>query len=694
MSAPASAPAGHAWSPALLAALACCGAWLIYRNLGLNPTVFADEWYYSKMSRLAELSEAIVPSYLYLWLFRASNACGSGFLDCVRIGNVVLFVGAAPFVYLVARAFTGTAPALLVALFALLAPLNVFTAYFMPEATYYLGFCAMSWVVLTRTNWPWARYALASGAILGLMSLVKVHALFLLPALCLSLLYASWQRGGRWLARGLLSMGLAALTVVALKFGLGYLLAGAAGLNLLGPFYQSGANAAGAHSLLNLLAPALINARGHLMTLAVLLGLPLAVLAHGLVARVFRARGARQNLLHVYLILILVAAVGMTVAFTATLAHPGSQEGLRLHLRYYSFAFPLLWVVAAAAPGKRADPAHPALRWAVALLLVTVLAIAIVKLPTYSLNAVDGPEIFAVKFGDASGRVLVALQVLALLLWALGSGAAASLYMYVMLPALLAAGVVTTGRWLDNQVPQSTADKAGLLARRYVPPAEHGEIIVAASDLGQIMRAQFHIDHKDSMALELPPDAPVAPYQLSARKKWLLVLGKHALPEGIEPLVTADGYALARFNASHRPLGVARFSEPFGGGLLAGADGLAPAEQWGRWSEAKQVVLRFNQPLPRHLNLILKAQAYGDNANLPFTMRVGQDSARFRLGPSLQEVNLRFRTDGHARSVTIEVPHPVSPAELGQPGDPRKLGIGIAEIELGDAGAATLPSSD
>ncbi|MFL6671687.1 MAG: DUF7024 domain-containing protein [Massilia sp.] len=680
----------HTWTVAMLAALACAGAWLLYRNLGLYPTVFADEWYYSKMARLQDLKDAIVPSYLYLWIFKASNACGPGFLDCARIGNVLFFLAATPFVYLAAREYTGRKPAFVVALLSTLAPLNVFTDYFMPEAMYYFGFCVMSWLALTRRHWDRAAYSLALGGILGLMSLVKVHALFLAPALCLFLLYASWARGGRWFATGLGSMALAALAVLAVRFGLGYLLAGEAGLSLLGPFYQGGANAVGTRSPLALLAPAFVNARGHLMSLAILLGLPLAMLAYGLAARAFRARTDKLNLLHVYALLMLGAAVGLTVVFTATLAQPGSREGLRLHLRYYSFAFPLLWIVAAAAIGKAADQARPALRWIVAVLLAAVLAFALLKLPDYALNAVDGPDIYAVKLDDASGKTLVALELLALLLWALGKRSAAPLFVYVALPALLAAGTATTTRFLHSFATPLPGDKAGQFARRFVPPAEHGQIVVAGSDLGMIMRAQFHIDHKDTVPLELPADAPLEHYQLPARDRWLLILGKHPLPDGIAPLVATNDYSLVRISRGNRRIASAKLSEPFGNGLIARAEGLSHIEMWGRWSEGKQVVLHFSQPLPRHLNIVLKAQAYDDNANQPFTMRVGGQSQNFRLGWTPQEIGLPFETDGTVRSLRIEVPHPVAPAERGHPEDTRKLGIGIAEIEISEAGNTAL----
>ena len=67
--------------------------YLILRNTGAYPVVFADEWLYSKSARLQPLSESQLPSYLYLWLFGTSNVCGEGFLQCARVLNAVLFVG-------------------------------------------------------------------------------------------------------------------------------------------------------------------------------------------------------------------------------------------------------------------------------------------------------------------------------------------------------------------------------------------------------------------------------------------------------------------------------------------------------------------------------------------------------------------------------------------------------------------------
>jgi hypothetical protein len=680
---------------ALLAMLAAMTAWLLHRNLGLYPAIFADEWYYSKMSRLMPLKDALVPSYLYLWLFRASNACGDSFLDCVRIGNVLFFVAGAPFVYLVARRVTGPPLALLAALVALLAPLNMYTAFFMPEAMYYFGFCVLSWVALAFAGWPWPRHALATGLLLGLMSLVKVHALFLLPALGLFMVYLSRGKGdGHWLRTGLASAALAALAALAVRLGLGYLLAGDAAFNLFGALYSETTTSVAHRSPLRLLGPALVSARGHAMALAVLWAFPLALLGHALASRAARERAGRElTALHMYALLMLAAAVAMTVAYTASIAYLGPVEMVRLHLRYYSFVFPLLFLAGAAALGQPAR--RPRHAWAIALPLALLLLLALAKLPLHPNNEIDGPDIAALHMTGTGGRLVVGLDLLILFLWALGSRLAAVLFVFAAVPALLWPGTVSTNAYLRQLVPGWGPDNAGLAVRRFVPKAERAQVTVAGTVDQDMMRSQFHIDDKDTAMLRLPKGAPVAPEQIPEHDKWLLVLGQHALPDGVEPVVANADYTLARLNVIAPRTGEAALSEPFGPeGLIASAEGMSGAEAWGRWSDAQRVVLRFNAPFPRQMEVRLTARAYTLNAGLPFTMRIGSHAASFRLGTTPGEVRLRFQPGYNQRTLVIEVPHPVSPASLGQSKDARLLGIGISRLGIEAVAEATLTSSN
>lgn len=686
---------GRRWSkPTTVVAFICACAFvvLLARNFGLNPAIFADEWYYSRMARLIPLRDAILPSYLYFWIFRASNACGDGFFDCVRLGNELLYVGAAPFIYLVARRVTGAWIAVLIAALALLAPVNMYTALFMPEPTYFFGFAVLSWVVLNCSHWNRAVHGLAAGAVLGLMSLVKVHALFLVPALCLFLVCAgALRQEPRWLRGGLAAAVLAVLGTLGVKFGLGWLLAGETALSVFGSFYASSATTSVHRSLSTFLAPAFINGRGHLEAVSLLLTLPLAMLAYSLLSRAMRNRlDPLSKQVQLYIFLMLGSAMGMTISYTASIAGWGPGEILRLHLRYYSFTFPFMLIVAAMplrADGKftdgLADTKDRAVRWAIALLVAAVILFALVKLPTYVLNIVDGPESASLKLDTVPGKIVALLDLAVLAVWASGRQRAASwLFLLVAVPMMTIMGTSSTTRYLHGLATSYESDKAGKFAHQYLPPNERNQVTIAASDAAEIMRVQFHVDAPDTAMLELAPNAPVVSYQVPMKNKWLLVVGKHALPEGLTPVVATSDYALVRTHTDLRILGKADMSQPWGSGIVVDAQGMSAAEGWGRWSDAKQVVLHFAQPLPRNAYIGMKIRTFADNANQVIKLHVGGETLEFKVAGSEQEVGLRVQTDGTVREVSFDVPHPVSPLELGMSVDSRKLGIGIAEMTI------------
>ncbi len=681
---------------AIVALFAAIAAYLVLRTWGTQPQIMADEWYYSKLSRLQDLGESMLPSYLYLWIARGSNACGTRFYDCVHVANVLFMVASAPFVYGIARQVARPGVALALAVAATLAPLNLYTTYFMPETAYFLGFCILSWVALTRTHWHWTRWSLALGVVLGLLGLVKVHALFLIPPLVLFIAYARWAAGPRWLPSAIGSVALALGVAAALKFGIGWLLAGKAGLQLLGSFYQANANSAGNRSLGSLLGPALVSARGHLMVLAVLVPLPLAVTLHALLRRPVRAQAGEAELLQVWALLVLGATVCVTFLFTATLVNPGAaaDEGLRLHMRYYNFALPLLWLVAAAALDRREEGVpgpRPALRWAIAAIVAAVLLLALARLPAYAFNAVDGPDIFMFKPDGWRGRAIVALGLATLLLWALGKPLAARLFLFVVLPLNLLAGLSMSHKITLHNHVETTADRAGALVRARVPAAERGFLTVAGTDAVEIIRTQFHIDDANSQLMLVPDNAPIAEYEVPTHQKWLLVLRNHPLPPAYKPVFANAEFALYRLALPERRIGATDFAKPLAG-IVTAVEGLSKEEPFGRWSEGPRVVLHLTTALPRKVRLRLRASSYADNADQPFTLRIGASSATFRVpNHPMKDILLTMDTDGAQRSIVIEVPHPVSPKEVDHTDDTRLLGIALGDIVVAEPLPEALP---
>lgn len=663
--------------------------YLTFRNAGLYPMVFADEWSYSSNARLLPFSESIVPSWLYFALFRTTNACGTGFLECARLINVVLYVAAAPLLYLIARRVCTPRVAAWIAVLALLAPVSTYTAYFMPEAMYFTGFCLFAWVALAWRTFNPMVYGLACGAILGLMSIIKVHGLFLMPALLAFMLYiclAGERRAGWWL-RALQMMVAAVLAMVLIKLTVGYLLAGPAGLSLFGTFYSGHVNnhSGGIDRILALLPAALVNFKGHALGLALLMSMPAAVLLlHALDKGVRKAASAELRALQVFALLTLGAALGLTVMFTASLAAPGSQEGFRLHLRYYDFVFPLLLMIAAAALTVKTEALSRMRRILVAVPLAALVLYAWVALqPTYAIGIIDSPELASLTRDHGAYRALVVLSVLVLGAWAWQARLGTRLFVFGLLPLTMLVSAQNVGKLLSGAQTASPADRAALAAVNYLGKEGASRLAIAGS-IVNVMRAQFHIDSPHTLMVDLPPDAPLKREEISPRHPVLLVLGNHALPEGVEQILKTPEFALVRLSSKTRVLATVALANPLAGAVLTSVDGMWNAEPWGSWSKGKTVTLNFARPLPKALTVKIYAHAFHGNTEKDFFMVVGGQRKPFQLGFKKQDRYFEFDTDGNVTSITIDVPNPVSPASLGQSADVRDLGMALIEIEIGE----------
>jgi phosphoglycerol transferase len=662
------------------AALLAVFVYLVLRNRGQLPMVFADEWLYSQFARLRPLAESTLPSYLYLKLFGATSACGAAFLGCARAGNAALFLLAAPFIYLVARPLAGRNAAMAVALASMLAAVNSYTAYFMPESMYFLCFWVLSWAVLAEIGGIGLAGGLLTGVLLGAMSLVKVHALFLLPALFVYALWRGW-RDGRPGAGLLCALALAA-AMLAVKFALGWLLAGPAGLDLLGSFYGSHASNKGTGMLERLLAPALWNLHGHAMALMVLFALPLLAFAAAAVSPAARAAAGRPGRSAlVYTVLTLGATLGMTVAYTASIADAGPLEGVRLHLRYYDFVFPLL-AIAAASP-LLAAPLKAATRLALALAAAALLVYATLKLlPTYQLSYVDSPELASATADPRYFHLLAGLQLAAIALWCWRPKLGRAAFLWLLLPAFALRAEVTTHARLNEAAVADAYDRAGVAAQQLSAPQRDAMLMLGDEGAG-LPRALFHVDRAATQIMPVAPGTPVDASLLPRDIGHLMVIGKHPLPPELAPQVVTNDYTLTQLPPS-RVVQRVMFSEPARDVTLTGFDGLAEREPWGSWSNGKQVTLRFTRPLPRNMTVFLNAGAFGPNAGQQFQLKVGNEVRNFILPGALSERTFRLASDGRQTELSIVVPQPVSPQQLGMGGDVRELGMALIYLEVGE----------
>jgi phosphoglycerol transferase len=129
---------------------------------------------------------------------------------------------------------------------------------------------------------------LMPGFVLGLLSLIKPHGLFLLPALFVYCVLTLWNRadGQYWhIARSTLS--LIAATFATKLIG-GFVLAGKNGFTLFGTFYKPYADTAqhrDIHYYWTLIKAAALNTSGHVLALCFVYAIPVAIFLHLLIQR-------------------------------------------------------------------------------------------------------------------------------------------------------------------------------------------------------------------------------------------------------------------------------------------------------------------------------------------------------------------------------------------------------------------------
>lgn len=655
---------------------------LMLRSGGIYPVVFSDEWSYSSYSRLLPLQEAALPSYLYLSLFRITNVCGDGFLDCARTLNNILITLTAPVIYAIARRVCSPWPAAITALLSVAGPFNTYAIYFMPEATYFAGFWMLTWFVLTQHTQSPARLGLLLGTLLGLLSLVKIHALFLLPGIACYGIYFQWRSGHKnWQARGAATLLLMGLAFSATKLMLGYLFAGKSGITLFGTLYSAQADTAN-HSkqYVDLAINAATNLTGHGMALALMFGLPITAM---LTTRIRRSEEsapteklAAQDLV-VYTSLVLIPLLVIVGYFTASVAGSGPYENLsRLHMRYYNFAFPLLILIAAsqlrAVRGFQLDGSTTA------VIVALIAGYGMWRLlPDFTPSMVDSPELRGLTLNPTVYHIIAAAGTIITITWIFNARRASQIFLFGLLPVMTLGGSWQVGAEVRNRQVIDAYDEAGLFAKRYLGPAV-SSLAVVGPEPAALSRTLFHIDNANVKSVQHDVNAPLDFTTFPTGIDWLLLIGDYDLPVKHVNSMSMGKYMLVSMHKNYH----VDMKQSYWPGVLTRTRGLSSPEAWGTWSIAREVQLEFASYLPSHFRISLDAQAFGPNINEEFQIIIGNEHHSFHLEREPKTVSFDFSAAANERIVRIIVPHPTAPMSLGINDDVRKLGIGLSQVHI------------
>lgn len=656
---------------------------LILRNSGLYTVVSSDESIYSKSSRLLPLANSVVPSYIYFGIYRFSNICGDEFYSCVKIFNALFFVASAPFIYLTARRVCTISVSSIVVILTLLGPINTYTSYFMPEAVYFFTFWLLTWFVLRLDNLSKLSQWCFAGVLLGISALIKPHAFLLLPAFVAYILYIRRNKEGVWVLRAVKSAGVFVLSTFVTKLLMGYLLVGQAGLSIFGNFYSSIASSqiSNVQHYIKLIELSAKNINGHVLAICLMFGLGVALVAVSTLSSILSKEkiNANQNV-SFYAFVILVNLVLVVGLFTASVTNTGASETIeRLHMRYYNFALPLLFIVAATQLSLE-HTAHT-FKWRViaALPVGAIILYAIYsRLRPYTSNFVDSPELRGFTGNLTAFNYLSVLSLSCLALWVFAARAGAKVFVYIFMPIAVIFSSLHVNHELRQRINADVYDRAGIFTKQYLSSEELSKLVIVGPEYGFLFRALFHIDNPQVTLVGIPQGSTYNPNDLPVGKEWVLAIGDSILLDGVVFQVPMSGFKLARVT---RP-DTFDFKKTVWPGVLSSMHGLSQPEAWGTWSSGGLVTFEFSVPLPEKFSVHLIAYAFGPNVGKDFVVHVGESAVKFKLGDSPEERVFEFSNPNRSSTMKINIPLPTSPKELGLSGETRSLGIAFLKLQI------------
>lgn len=204
---------------------------------GILPKLMQDEYIYASQARNLPFSEHSFSNYLFSWVMGATKLCsGDSFYTCAKFINTTMFLAALIFVYLIAIRLLDQLWSVVVTSITALSPLAIQVSFFMPETMYFMVMTITVWLALVASEQGKYSLWVSVGAVLGLASLVKPHAIFLLPAIAVFALMVEVRRAEGTLKKYVYPPLLIIASFFITKAILGFAFAGNEGLRIFGGY--------------------------------------------------------------------------------------------------------------------------------------------------------------------------------------------------------------------------------------------------------------------------------------------------------------------------------------------------------------------------------------------------------------------------------------------------------------------------
>lgn len=581
---------------------AAASLWILIRVQGITPLVMQDEYVYSMQARKIPLAEQDFPNYLHSIVYATTDMCGAAYYNCAKTYNWIFFVGFVALIFLAARKFLPFWLSFLVAITTLLSPLSTYTSFFTPESMFFF-FALLSllslWRALESGRW---QFVVSSGAVLGLATLVKPHALLLLLAALLAIFISSGPIRGRlaW------ALGYSAAAITT-KIFIGLIVAGPSGLSLFGPSYTSAllnflqvivtgqetSNAgfqllAGSPSMPTLLAGILGSQFLWLVVaLVVILGGVGGVAFSSLMVRDRDKDTSLQILTRVSVASLVVMVIAIS-AFGALVTLTGDDHSQRVLLRYIEFLVPLLLVVAL---GLLQEGSKLNIWGRVAYLVLALFAVIWLLNNQQDMTwlFIDSPWLKAITGSEFLLGLAILLSLGSVALMFVASKFSTSGLAILSSLALIVFGSVSFSQMADQALNEGPSDQVGKFAKNLLETVSAEQILIIGPDRPNTLVTAFLIDKPDIQVMVVEPFRPVQRSDIPEGVEWVIALGTSALE--IDPAFSYTGVRWALHNISESSFH--QFTQSMQGSIVDSTEGLAVPSQMGQRMISETAILNL-----------------------------------------------------------------------------------------------------
>jgi phosphoglycerol transferase len=535
----------------VFSALSLC---FIVKSLSLQyPAVIGDEYDYSILSRYFHHEDRVfahnkvvphLPDDLYLWMFHSSTLFGDNSYQFAKILNSLLFAAAVFPIYGISRRFVGEVPALLLSTLIIIAPLQIYTAYFMPESCYFLGFWLFAFLFLSNMPHRSLVAGILGGVTLGLLTQIKPHALAVLSGTNVTLIVIALVPQGfglnrRDVVRCLIVLNSGWLTTVAI---LHIVFFGHRDVDIFG-FYRRMAHfpIPDRFAYIQQMIRSLLS---NIAYMAPLFGLPIVVTVASASGQL-QDRSANPNairILSVFAIMLCAFPLLMTASATALFGfhthHPSDWH--RMLGRYYDFALPLFLIPFYAVRGKPPPAVRKLLFGGVLVCLLLVLAGWRFLASVQPVNLTDYPEMaWVTQPHNIALSIFWPTATVVLIYYAMAGLKEKTTYSIYLAAAFIAGSVLSFSAQHFFDFEQQS-DQAAALVRGLFDGKERDHGLVVGSNPRIVRKCLFGIPANPAV-LELPAGSVIDRSLIGNDIHWVLAFDNYDLQARSTTLLALAG---------------------------------------------------------------------------------------------------------------------------------------------------------